>query len=58
MTIDPHSGPGSDRVPDKDELQRAVEEKVEAADAAAGTEPVVNAPEPVKRLDLLRESPA
>ncbi|TQN41752.1 1,4-alpha-glucan branching enzyme [Blastococcus colisei] len=35
---------GARPVSDKDDLQRAVEEKVEAADAVAGSEPVVNAP--------------
>mgnify|MGYP000745879298 CR=1 FL=1 len=34
---------------DKEDLQRAVEQKVEAAAAAAGTEPVVNAEPPAKR---------
>ena len=33
-----------DPVADKDDLQRAVEERVAAAEAAAGTEPVINAP--------------
>ncbi|MGY1803493.1 1,4-alpha-glucan branching protein GlgB [Blastococcus sp. SYSU D00922] len=43
MTTD-DSGP----VADKDDLQRAVEERVAAVEAAAGTEPVVNA-EPAKK---------
>ncbi len=34
----------TDPVADKDDLQRAVEERVAAAEAAAGTEPVINAP--------------
>ena len=33
-----------DPVADKDDLQRAVEERVAAVEAAAGTEPVINAP--------------
>jgi len=33
-----------DPVADKDDLQRAVEERVAAAEAAAGSEPVINAP--------------
>ena len=33
-----------DPVADKDDLQRAVEERVAAVEAAAGSEPVINAP--------------
>jgi 1,4-alpha-glucan branching enzyme len=50
MTSDDRgSGPGDAPVADKDALQRAVEEKVAAADAAAGSEPVVNAAAPAKK---------
>ncbi len=45
MTNDPDTG----HVPDKDELQRAVEKRVEAAQAAAGSEPVINAEAPATR---------
>jgi 1,4-alpha-glucan branching enzyme len=49
MTSDERgSSPGGAPVPDKDELQRAVGEKVTAAEAAAGSEPVVN-PAPAKK---------
>ena len=34
---------GERAVPGKDELQRAVDERVSAAEQAAGNEPVVNA---------------
>jgi 1,4-alpha-glucan branching enzyme len=49
MTSDERgSSPGGTPVPDKDGLQRAVDEKVAAAEAAAGSEPVVN-PVPAKK---------
>jgi 1,4-alpha-glucan branching enzyme len=41
--------PNDDRVPDKDELQAAVERKVEQAAAAAGTDPVINEPAAVQQ---------
>jgi 1,4-alpha-glucan branching enzyme len=42
-TDDRGSAPGTEAVAGKDDLQRAVEERVAAAEAAAGSEPVVNA---------------
>src|SRR3954447_24469280 len=42
-TDDRGSAPGPEPVAGKDDLQRAVEERVAAAEAAAGSEPVVNA---------------
>ncbi|CAA9539255.1 MAG: 1,4-alpha-glucan (glycogen) branching enzyme, GH-13-type [uncultured Thermomicrobiales bacterium] len=45
MTSDDRgSDADSGGVADKDDLQRAVEERVAAVEAAAGSEPVVNAP--------------
>ena len=43
MTSDERGTPDSGQVAGKDDLQRAVEERVAAAEAAAGTEPVINA---------------
>src|SRR3954451_11603160 len=42
-TDDRGTAPGTEPVAGKDDLQRAVEERVAAAEAAAGSEPVVNA---------------
>jgi 1,4-alpha-glucan branching enzyme len=50
MTSDDRGSSSRDApVADKDALQRAVDNKVAAADAAAGSEPIVNAPAPAKK---------
>ena len=57
-TDDRNTTSGTRPVSDKDDLQRAVDEKVAAAEAAAGSEPIVNAtaPAPVEE-SAARTSP-
>ncbi|MCW2702735.1 MAG: glgB [Blastococcus sp.] len=49
---------GERPVADKDALQRAVDEKTAAAEAAAGSEPIVNADPPPKRAAARKAAPA